>query len=425
MLLAAAPSVTSLGVMPTSAGDGAAAAIASRPGLQIAPTESLFDSPLRAVVSQLKPRQRVTLRVSSTDGAGVEWRSSSVFVANREGVVDVAHAPAVAGGYTGIDPMGPFEMLAPTSTSRLGLYDWFASTGSSRRLFTVTASVNGRAVASGRVYRSASVTGETFSTRTLAADGFDGISILPPADGRRHPAVLIFGGSEGGIHSGNPASLLAAHGYPTLALAYFGSPGLPTALANIPLEYFARALTWLAAQPNVDPGRIFVSGGSRGSAAALLLAVYFPSLVHAVIVGSPDSVVWSCCSPTSTQPPFTLNGNPLPYSNQFPNLSPTDDPAAVIPAARIRAPILLVCGGADQLKNSCSNAQAIVGRLPTTTPRLLLGYPSAGHGIDTYIPYEPTVPGFPTAGATPHADQLAHARLWPRVLAFLRAYSSR
>ncbi len=59
---------------------------------------------------------------------------------------------------------------------------------------------------------------------------------LPPApDTARDAAVLVLGGSEGGFQLPNiTARDLAAHGHPAMALAYFGSPGLPTALRDIP-----------------------------------------------------------------------------------------------------------------------------------------------------------------------------------------------
>ena len=48
---------------------------------------------------------------------------------------------------------------------------------------------------------------------------------LPSA--RSAPAVLLFGGPEGGLSVGEQAALLASRGFPTLALAYPGLPGLP------------------------------------------------------------------------------------------------------------------------------------------------------------------------------------------------------
>jgi hypothetical protein len=77
--------------------------------------------------------------------------------------------------------------------------------------------------------------------------------------------VLVFGGSGGGLTTSMAAALLAAHGYPSLALAYFKVAGLPQSLHDIPLEYFTSALRVLRAQPGVDPAMSW-SPGSRGAA---------------------------------------------------------------------------------------------------------------------------------------------------------------
>jgi hypothetical protein len=68
------------------------------------------------------------------------------------------------------------------------------------------------------------------------------------------PPVLVFGGSGGGLMTS--AALLAARGYPSLALAYFKAPGLPQTLHNIPLEYFAKAeypARWSTRRPGPTP----------------------------------------------------------------------------------------------------------------------------------------------------------------------------
>ncbi|HEX5299779.1 MAG TPA: acyl-CoA thioester hydrolase/BAAT C-terminal domain-containing protein [Streptosporangiaceae bacterium] len=143
-----------------------------------------------------------------------------------------------------------------------------------------------------------------WSTRqeTLAADGFAGYLGQPDAGPRRRAAVLLIGGSEGGLPLPLTVALLAGQGYPTLGVAYFGLPGLPSSLADIPLECFARALRWLARQPGVDPARIAVLGVSRGSEAAQLLGVHYPGLVHAVIASVPDNAA-ACSYPTAAPPP--------------------------------------------------------------------------------------------------------------------------
>src|SRR5206468_319668 len=110
---------------------------------------------------------------------------------------------------------------------------------------------------------------------------------------REKRALVLVGGSEGGLSAYVSAIAvhLAAHGYPVLALAYFGSPGLPATLARIPLEYFARGLHWLGERPEVDAHRIDAFGISRGSEAAQLVAIHWPSVVHGVVLGVPSDTV--------------------------------------------------------------------------------------------------------------------------------------
>jgi dienelactone hydrolase len=87
------------------------------------------------------------------------------------------------------------------------------------------------------------------------------------------------------------ASLLASHGYPTLAVAYFHAAGLPDSLKKIPLEYSATAARLLAKQPGVDPEDLIALGASRGTEATLLLAQNFPKLVHGAVLHAPGAKV--------------------------------------------------------------------------------------------------------------------------------------
>ena len=122
---------------------------------------------------------------------------------------------------------------------------------------------------------------------TLTQQGFLGRYFAPSSSAAATPAVLLIGGSGGGYACPYLAGLLASHGYPSLALAYFKEPGLPQTLKDIPLEYFAKALRWLGSQPGVDSRRVVVLGASRGGEGALLIGSTYPDLVRGVVAAVP------------------------------------------------------------------------------------------------------------------------------------------
>jgi dienelactone hydrolase len=253
----------------------------------------------------------------------------------------------------------------------------------------------------------------------------------------RRPAVLIFGGSEGGLAVADLAGLLASHGYPALALAYFGAPGLPANLVRIPLEYFARAARWLrrraapaSAAPARTGSRLLVAWGfSRGSEAALLLGVHFPGLVSAVIAGSPSSVTNVAFSSSSALPPdapaWTFGGRALPVASPPGDPRSAGNPAAVIPVARIRGPVMLLAGADDQLWPSPGYARAIMTTLAAHhDPYLhqLEEFAGAGHVAGFAMPYD-AGPARIAEGrdilGTPVVNSAAETGAWRDALAFL------
>ena len=250
-------------------------------------------------------------------------------------------------------------------------------------------------------------------------DGIYGLYFAPASMGALRPGVLAFGGSEGGLGGTRQASLLASHGFPALAIAYFDAPGLPHKLSRVPLEYFARALLWLSRRPGVDPSRLVVMGVSRGSEAALLLGAYFPKLVHAVVALVPSNVVLCSFPQCGNGPAWTLAGRAVPFATRF-GPSSHGEPDAVIPVERIAGPILLVCGGLDLVWPSCPMSDAIQARLRAHNypyPHLLLRFPWAGHSVGYPVPYEPGSED--DRGSSAGANPRARAQAWPEILEFL------
>ncbi|HXC81377.1 MAG TPA: acyl-CoA thioesterase/bile acid-CoA:amino acid N-acyltransferase family protein [Trebonia sp.] len=383
----------------------------------VQPGSSLADQAVRVDISGLGAGELVNVQLSSTDAGGVPWQSSAVYRADAGGDVDLGTAAAISGSYHGVSDMGLIWSMHALRPDPAGAYLW----NNQRPLtFKLAVSAHGTQLASARFTRAFSPIPLTEAMQSLRADGFVGQFWRPASTAARRPAVLVLGGSEGGLPGTLLPALLASNGYPALGVAYFGEPGLPPALSRIPLEYFAGALRWLARQPGVDPARIAVLGVSRGSEAAQLLGVYYPGLVHAVIASVPSNVA-ICSYPRCTGPAWTLHGQPLPYTSEFDNPSPTDAPAAVIPDQRIQGPVFLDCGEADQTWSSCPYVQAIIGLLDAHHDRwahVLYAYPGAGHPVGDLVPYEPASPVADPDYAT---DQQARALLWPRLLGFLAA----
>lgn len=375
------------------------------------------DRPVHLTVRGLSPRETVTVSATATDRLQRRWSGRATVRADGHGTVDLERDRSTSGTYTGVDGMGLFWSMNPSSgdpaTSR-----FIPPDPGSRPSYPVriTVTAHGRRPAERTLTRRWLGDGVTRRTFTVRADGFAGDLYLPPAGHGRHPAVLVFGGSEGGNSGTFEAALLASHGYPALSLAYFGEPGLPAELRNIPLDYFAHAARTLAAQPGVDPAHVVVSGYSRGSEAALLLGDRYPRLFHGVLVYSPSS---------ATNPGYPGGGTAWTDHGR-----PIDE--GQIPLDHVSGPLLSIAGDRDLLwtmSSSASSSRQIMTELDLDHdryPHQALTFPGAGHAVGTF-PYlawgtrTRSALGTVDLGGSRAADDRARERGWPMVLAFLAA----
>lgn len=408
----------------------AVACSAGSPGhharIEIEPQSSGLTQPVSIRVSGLAADSVFTVQLSSTDAHKTRWVSSARFRSTHDGTIELDRARSLGGSYSGVNRMGLMETLAPQPQTSAGSAYWWS--GAQRFQVTVRPA-GGKPVARAGFRRQVGA-GVRESTQTVPGEGFDGVFYRPPGSaGARRPAILAFGGSEGGNAMVLAGHALAAAGYPTLTLAYFHAPGLPEHLVKIPLEYFATAVRWLAKQPGVDPHRIYLLGGSRGSEAAQLVAVHYPELVHGVVLGVPSGVVQvglTGGTGLSSRPAgvsaWSFHGKPVPYAVHVNDPHPTVVPRSVIPVERIHGPMFLVCGGSDQVWASCPFSHAIIDRLTAHHDRyahVLAAYPDAGHGVGGLVPYEPTATPTAVTVGDPQADQRALAEVWPRLIEFL------
>lgn len=402
-------------------------ATSSTPGrvqIRVTPQVALLDSSVTTVVTGLTPGSEVRIQATSNDCNGKGYASQAVFTADREGRVDLVTTAPTSGSYEGSYAMGLFWSMAPTAHP--SDYEFCVPNGGYDVALTVR--LGPTLLAREMLRRVWPGTKVAIHDERPQAVGFYGEYAAPAAGNGSRPGVVVFGGSDGGLYTTVETALLAAHGFPALALAYFREPGLPQTLQRIPLEYFARAIRWLARQPGVDPDHVIVEGTSRGSEAALLLGVHYPQLVHAVIARVTNNVVL-CGITQSLQcagPAWTMNGAPIPYTQEFDEPSPTDVPGAVIPVELIQGPLLLSCGGVDAVWTSCPFAHAIQTRLEVHGYRhahQLAEYPDAGHGAG--FNEAPSVPiHYAALGGNAEADALAITDFWARELAFLESLTS-
>jgi len=358
----------------------------------VLPVKALLDAPFGIRVTGLGSRQRMTVEVAEVGFGGRTLAVSRRVQADRKGVVDLPRSNLLA-------------LVSPRDGSSDGANPRFT------RNLHIDVLASGQRLASVTAVRFVTSRSVTIVDQRPAKSGFYGEYFRPSATSS-HAAVVLVGGSEGGLPNGYAAGLLASHGYPVLALAYFGVPGLPPQLQRIPLEYFQRAISWLAKQPEVDPKRISLIGSSRGGEAALLIGATYPQLVRAVAAYVPSDRVYP--SPTNPgMPAWTLSRKPVA--------------SALIAVEKISGPVFLVGGGDDQLWPSSSFVSNVAKRIRDHGRRdvTALNYAHAGHGAGAIAPNLPTTPtintryGLLVFGGTPSADAAARADSWPKLLRFL------
>lgn len=288
-------------------------------------------------------------------------------------------------------------------------------------------------------------------------DGVVG-TLFEPSESPRG-AALVLGGSDGGVDE-TVARALSEAGFVVLALAYFGVPGLPEQLSEIPVETAGRGLQWLRDQPSVAGHRVGLLGTSKGGELALLAASRFSDHIAAVVGFAASPVVWQAIPRDRgdrRQPPrssWTSEGKPLPfvpYGRLGPrtilrfttaailrrppvlrgiyesalNRDPDTVACATIPVEQIAAPLLLISGTADQLWPSTQLADLAMRRLagherPYRDEHL--SYPGAGH-----LAGRPPPPGSRSRyalGGTAARDRASHDDAWPRIVELLAAQCS-
>lgn len=404
------------------------------PQIDISPSHSLVDQRLDIRLAGLEPNQPVTLEAEARDSLGRVWQSYAAFTSDNLGKVDLGTERPQSGTYNVVDSMGLFWSLHLSDPGGSGNLNFEDDETPKAMEVTITAKVDGKAVASEKVRREIAADG--VSRAPLRQDGMAGILFRPPGPGS-HPAVVVLAGAEGGLHA-DQAALLASHGLTSLALAYFGYDSLPPSLKDIPLEYFIEAIRWLQAQDGVRPDRVAVVGASRGGELALELGATFPE-IKAVVAYVPSNYIGP--SEDSTEPAWTFRGQAVPYVTDFDTIfsaargdatAAQHARGALIPVEKINGPVLLVSAKDDRIWPSLLMSGDMIRRLAELHHPYLdkqLSYDGAGHLILQMVPYLPyTAQRDPPNvmryinyyGGTASGDAFAEEDSWPQVISFLQ-----
>ena len=415
----------------------------SQPRITV-PGRPLIDEPMGIVVSACAPGRPVTV-TASTLIDGFVHEATATFTADHTGVVDTARHASTAGSYTGTDPFGLWWSAAPAGPAA------HAATPPGPVTTRLRADTAGGPVTA-EFQRHWLAAGATVTE--VREPGVRGMFARPAGPGP-FPGVVAFGGSGGGLGPAAAwAPVLASRGLATLAIAYFGGPGLPGALAGIEVEVVERAAHWLLRRGDVAPGTVGVMGTSRGSELALWAGALLDT-IGAVVAFAPSGISWSgldAGGPVDA-PAWTFAGQPLPYvpigasakAVPAPSAGPVAlraafepvlaDPglfeSAVIPVEDIRGPVLFVSGEADTMWPATPLTRIAEQRARDRGfphPMVHLCYRDGGHTctgvpgtpIVTEVRNHPLTGGRYSFGGTRAGNAHARADSWPRVVAFLR-----
>ncbi|MGH2562085.1 MAG: acyl-CoA thioesterase/bile acid-CoA:amino acid N-acyltransferase family protein [Thermomicrobiales bacterium] len=414
------------------------------------PAESLADEAVHVRLTGIEPGARATVRSRLRDDLGNWWEAANAFRADEGGAVDLTTAALASGSYEGAEPMGFLWSMTPAGPPP---HSTFWPTSLEPKTVELAAEADGQTVAEARLVRRYLAPG--VRRIEVRDDGLFGAAFFPAGDGP-FPAILLLTGSGGGL-SEPAAALYAAHGIGALALAYFRAGDLPAELVRIPLEYFARAIAWLQARPEIDPDRLAVGGASRGGELSLLLGSRFPQF-KAVVANVPSGIVFGGVGDTEAayrQPAWTHcgedvtflfsrsrsrrneEGNPddgTPFALTPGFLRTLEEEAALareaaIPVERINGPVLLISGREDAMWPSTHFSELVMARLAEHRhpyPDRHLAYDGAGHMIGPpWVPTTVSASVHPVSrrlfayGGTAKGSAAARADSWPKILAFL------
>jgi dienelactone hydrolase len=422
--------------------------MSSIPYIHVEPEIAQVDEKVTIILENLQPEQIVTMQASSIDDNGIQWRSSATYQANAAGRVDISTQPPITGTYTEVDAMGLYWSMYPQVPQQQ--QSPFAKTTLNPIKTQLTLEIARRPVA--EIIHERHFLAPNISKMPITHENIIGTFFQIDSQ-KPQPCVILLNGSSGASRELD-AALLAAHGYHTLALTYFGQRNQSQELQEIPLEYLKNTLQWLQEIPCVKRNAIAVMGISKGGELALLAATLFPEITVVISYATSAFVHQGLGTPMQGDErgssSWTYQGKQIPFLPYRPSSAyiryvnkqrNAGRPVAclngyldslqnrvimekaMIPVEKIHAPILLISGEDDKMWPSTLFSDMIEKRLNEHNhpyPHQHLYYAYAGHRIG--YPYLPTTIDWArgyTYGGTPSGNAHATEHSWQTVLTFL------
>ncbi|XP_075008545.1 acyl-coenzyme A thioesterase 6-like [Calonectris borealis] len=398
---------------------------------------SLFNEPLAIAVQGLGPRQQVTLRTSLRDEKGELFQACARYQAGDDGELDLARCPALPGGsFSGLEPMGLLWALQPQKPF------WYMVKRDVQRPFLLQLEVfEGHGDPPGRLLAQAQ------HERAFLRDGVRRVPVregrlratlfLPPGEDT-FPGIIDIHGYVGGLFE-HRASLLANHGFATLALAYFQYEDLPQKPTELRLEYFEEAVDYMLQHPQVKGPGVGLLGYSKGADLCLAMATFLKNITAIASLNGPvANIVLPLSYKDKTIPPLpideqqvkVIDSNILDYSEAFTDPFQAPGNQSLIPLEKAEAQLLFIVGQDDHLIKSEYHATEACKYLQAQGKEnfQILSYPGTGHCIEPpFFPLyrigkHPIFHKWAIWGGEPRAYSKAQLHAWPQIQAFFNKY---
>ncbi|XP_062432957.1 acyl-coenzyme A thioesterase 1-like [Rhea pennata] len=225
------------------------------------------------------------LRTSFQDERGELFEACAPYQAEDDGELDLAHCPTLPGGsFSGLEPMGLLWALQPQKPfKRLVKRDMRTPLHLLLEVFEGHGPLPGQLLAQAQ------------HERVFLWDGVQRVPVregkiratlfLPPREAP-FPGITDIHGLERGLFE-HRASLLANHGFATLALAYYQYEDLPQDPTKFHLEYFEEAVNYMLWHSQVKGPRLGLLGYSKGGELSLAMAAFLKNITAVASINGP------------------------------------------------------------------------------------------------------------------------------------------